>query len=132
MKQFYRHKRTSVFLLNYHFVWIPRRRRPVLKGKVRDRLDELLREKSKELSCDILALEILPDHLHLFVSAPPELSPLQIAHRLKGYSSKVLREEFPFLLKLPSMWTRSYFVSTAGNVSSEKIRRYIEEQAKQD
>lgn len=104
----------------------------MLVGKVRNRLNELLQEKSEELKCDILALEILPDHLHLFVSAPPELSPLQIAHRLKGYSSKVLREEFPFLLKLPSMWTRSYFVSTAGNVSSETIRRYIEEQAKQD
>ncbi len=132
MKQTYRHKRTSVFLINYHFVWIPRRRRPVLVGKVRSRLDELLREKSNELKCDILALEILSDHLHLFISAPPELAPLQIVHRLKGYSSRVLREEFPFLLKLPSMWTRSYFVSTAGNVSSEMIRRYIEEQTKQD
>ena len=132
MKQLYRHKNTCVFLLNYHFIWIPRRRRRVLKGDVKDRFEELLREKALELECEILALEIRPEHVHLFLSATPDLSPVQIVHRLKGYTAHVLRREFPVLMKLPSMWTRSYFVSTAGNVSSETIRRYIEEQAKQD
>jgi len=128
----YRHKTTAVFLINYHFVWIPRRRRKVLVGDIKKRLDVLIREKAAALGCEVLAFEIQPEHVHLFLSAPPDWAPFQIMHRLKGYSARILREEFPVLLKLPSMWTRSYFVSTAGKVSSETIRRYIEEQAKQD
>ena len=96
------------------------------------RLDMLLREKAAELDCEVLALEIMPEHLHLFLSATPKWSPGQIVHRQKGYSARILRREYPWLMRLPSMWTRSYFVSTAGNVSSETIRKYIEEQAKQD
>ena len=93
-------------------------------------MDGLIREKAKELGIEILALDIQPDHVHLFASCPPNLSPDQIMFRIKCYTAKVLRKEFPKLLKLPSMWTRSYFVSTAENVSSETIRRYIEQQSK--
>lgn len=100
-----------------------------MKGNVAQYLDRLLREKAIELDCEVLALEIQPEHVHLFLSAPPEWSPLQVMHRLKGYSARILRKEFPALMKLPSMWTRSYFVSTAGNVSSATIRRYIESQS---
>ena len=132
MARQYRHKTTSIFLLNYHFVWIPRRRRRVLKADVATRLRILLRKKLVELDCETLALEVQPDHVHLFLSATPDLSPRQIMHRLKGYSARALRAEFPALMRMPSMWTRSYFVSTAGNVSSQTIRRYIEKQAKQD
>jgi len=128
MSQNYRHKTTSVTLINYHFVWCPRRRRKVLTGDVEKRLLELIREVAQKLDCDVLAVEIMPDHVHLFLNGPPTLSPDQIMFRLKGYSSKVLREEFPYLLKLPSMWTRSYFCSTAGNVSSATIQKYIAEQ----
>lgn len=123
-----RHGRSTVSIINYHFVWIPSRRRKVLVGDVATRLETLLYEKTKELECNILALEIMPDHVHLFVSCPPTLAPYQMMFRLKGYTSKVLREEFPHLLKLPSLWTRSYFVGTAGNVSSERIKQYIAQQ----
>ena len=91
-------------------------------------MKELIKEKAKELGLEILAMEIMPDHIHLFVSAPPTISPHQIMFRIKGYTSRILREEFPYLKKLPSLWTRSYFVGSAGNVSSETIKRYIEEQ----
>ncbi len=131
MSQTHEHKRTSVFLLNYHFVWIPRRRRKVLTGNIKLRLEELLHQKAPELGLTILNLTIQPDHVHLFVSAPPGLAPDQIMFRLKGYTSLILRMEFPAILtKLPSLWTRSYFVSTAGNVSSATIQRYIESQSK--
>ena len=93
---------------------------------------EFLLEKAQDLDCEILALDIRPEHVHLFLSTTPELSPVRILHRLKGYTARVLRKEFPILMKMPSMWTRSYFVSTAGNVSAETIRQYIEEQARQD
>ena len=130
MTQELRHKTTSFSSLNYHFVWIPRRRRSVLRGPIAERLNVLIREKAQELSLSILAFEIQPDHVHLFVNAPPNLAPDQIMFRLKGYSSRMLRKEFPFLLRMPSMWTRSFFVSTAGNVSSETIKKYIEAQSK--
>lgn len=132
MKDKYRHTRTTVSLINYHFVWTPRRRRRVLMNGVDVRLKELLQEKAVELDCTILALEVMPDHVHLFISCPPAMAPDQLMFRLKGYSSRVLRKEYPFLLKMPSMWTRSYFVSTAGAVSSETIKRYIAEQKTRD
>lgn len=128
MSQAYRHKITSVSLVNYHFVWTPRRRRKVLVGSVEVRLKELIEETATKLECQILAIEVMPDHVHLFLSCPPNIAPDQIMFRIKGYSSRVLRQEYPHLLKMPSMWTRSYFVSTAGNVSSETIKKYIAEQ----
>lgn len=99
-------------------------------NKLAERLRELIQGKAKELGLQILALEIKPDHLHLFVSCPPQRSANQIAFRLKGYTSRILRQEFPFLMRMPSLWTRSYFVSTAGNVSSETIQRYIDAQSR--
>ena len=125
----YKHAYTSVYLLNYHFLWIPRRRRKVLTEKVKKSLKWLLLEKAKEIGLDILALEIMPDHVHLFVNAPPSLAPDQIMHRLKGYSSRRHRQTYTSLIRIPSMWTRIYFVSTAGNVSSQTIKRYIAQQS---
>ena len=99
-------------------------------NRLAERLKELIQSKTKELKAQVLALEIKPDHLHLFVSCPPQLSANQVAFRLKGYTSRILRREFPFLMRMPSLWTRSYFVSTAGNVSSETIQRYIDAQSR--
>ena len=130
MSQFYRHTKTTVSLINYHFIWIPRRRRKVLVGKVKQRVCELIYEKATQLDCKIVSLAIAPEHIHLFLNCSPALAPKQIMHRIKGYSSYVLRKEFPHLKKMPSMWTRSYFVSTAGNVSSETIEKYIAAQGK--
>jgi putative transposase len=112
----YKHKKSSVSLINYHFVWTPKRRRKVLVGDVESRLKDLIWETAANLDCEVLAIEVMPDHVHLFLSCPPNLAPDQIMFRMKGYSSRVLRQEFPHLLKMSSMWTRSYFVSTAGNV----------------
>lgn len=128
----YNHKKSSVFLINYHFVWTPKRRRKVLVGDVERRLKELIKETAANLDCSVLAIEVMPDHVHLFLSCPPSLAPDQAMFRIKGYSSRVLRQEFPHLLKMSSMWTRSYFVSTAGNVSSETIKKYIAQQKTRD
>lgn len=126
----YRHKNTSISLVNYHFVWCPRYRRKILTGEVDRRFRELLEEVRKELDLRILALEVMPDHVHLFVNAPPDLAPTEIVARIKGRSSHHMRREFPVIARMPSMWTRSYFVSTAGNVSSETIAQYIAMQKK--
>lgn len=76
----------------------------------------------------MLAIETDIDHVHVFVSAPPRFSPANIANILKGYSSRFLREKFPYLKKAcgkDSLWTSAYYVGTAGHVSAEVIKRYI-------
>ncbi|GEM46044.1 IS200/IS605 family transposase [Deinococcus cellulosilyticus] len=128
----YKHFNTSVYLLNYHFVFIPKRRRKVLVGPVETRLKELLTEKCAECKWDILALEVMPDHVHLFLSAKPDVAPNQIMHALKGYTSRVLRREYPHLNTLPALWTRSFFVSTAGVISSKMVEKYIASQKTRD
>ena len=125
----YEHSRNQVYLMNLHFVWCPKRRKKVLVGNVAERLREILEQVAKEKQVKILALEIQPDHLHLFVSISPQMVTHKLVKAFKGRSSNILRKEFPSLLKLPALWTNSYFVSTAGNVSSETIRKYIEAQA---
>ena len=126
----YQHRSGCVVLVKYHIIWIPRRRRKVLVGAVADRLEVLLKEKCEELGIAIERLAIQPDHLHLFLAAPPTLSISQIAFRLKGFTARRLRQEFPLLKRMPSMWTTSYFASTAGAVSQEVIQKYIEAQSK--
>lgn len=97
-------------------------------GDVEQRLKELIYELADKIEAKVIALEVMPDHVHLFLNAPPDIAPDQIMFRIKGASSRYLRAEFPHLKKMPSMWTRSYFCSTAGNVSSQTIERYIQEQ----
>ena len=117
--------------LKYHLIWVPRRRRPVLVGDVAERLKELLAEKAEELSCGIEHLAIKPDHLHLFINAPPSLAVSQLVYRFKGYTSRQLRQEFLHLRKMPSTWTTAYFaVSVGRGVSEATIQKYIEAQSR--
>ncbi len=130
MGQKYRYKHTSVSLVNYHFVWIVRRRKRVLTGSIKARLEILIDDIARNLDCEVLNLAIEPEHIHLFINCPPDIAPSQVMHRIKGASARYLRKEFPSLMKLPSMWTRAYFVSTAGNVASSTIQKYIDAQGK--
>jgi putative transposase len=109
----------------YHFVWIPKRRKKVLVGDVARRIKDIFFTLATENAWDILALEVAPDHIHLFISVKPTDAPHLVIKAFKGRSSYYLRKEYPELQKLPSLWTRSYFVSTAGNVSTEAIKKYI-------
>lgn len=128
MTRGYKHENTSVHLMMYHFIWIPKRRKKILFGKIRVRLIELINQKSKNLGCEVISLEVMPDHVHLFLRSNPQKSPNNVVGQIKGFTSRTMRKEFPELLKLPSLWTRSYWVSTAGNVSQAVIRKYIEAQ----
>jgi len=124
----YNHKRTSVTMINYHIVFCPKYRRQILVGRIKDRLEEIINDVAQENKWNIITKEIMPDHVHLFVSADTRSRPETVAKRFKGRSSRYLRKEFPELLKMPTLWTRSYFLSTAGNVSAETIKKYIEKQ----
>lgn len=124
---------TTVSLINYHFVFCPRYRRKIfLDSEVEKRFKEIVNEVCESLKIKVMALECDQDHTHMFLNSPPTLSPANIMARIKGVTSKELREEFPHLRHLQSLWTRSYFVSTAGNVSSETIKRYVGNQKKRN
>ena len=129
METNYRRTHTTVSLINYHFVFCPRYRRKIfLRNDVEIRFKQLVLEICEELDINMIALACDKDHTYMYLNAPPTLSPADIMAKIKGVTSKQLREEFPHLQHLPSLWTRSYFVSTAGNVSSETIKRYVEQQ----
>ncbi|MBO4495303.1 MAG: IS200/IS605 family transposase [Clostridiales bacterium] len=122
----YKHTKTTVSLLNYHFVFCPRYRRKIFSiDGVEERFKELTRIECEKRGIEILALECHVDHVHIFVSVLPTMSVPDIMKYIKGASSKELRKEFSKLQAMPSLWTRSYFVSTAGKVSSETIKRYV-------
>ena len=127
--------------INYHLVWIPKYRKIVLEGQVKESLKIILGEQCKELELEMLALEIMPDHLHLFVGAKPTHIPWLIVKQLKGVSAIRLREQFPDLVYLgyekhrkqfPHLWARGYYCGSAGHVSQDAVKRYILEQEGND
>ena len=129
MKDEYKRTNTTVSMLNYHFVFCPRYRRKIfLIDGLEDRFKESVLQICEQNQIEVLAMECHVDHVHLFLSSLPKYSPADIMRIVKGNTSRVLLSEFSDVLRSPTVWTRSYFVSTAGNVSSETIRRYVETQ----
>jgi putative transposase len=125
----YRKNAGCVYNLQYHFVWCPKYRKSVLVGPVEHALKQVLAEKAVALAIEIEALEVMPDHVQVFLSAPPTLAPQQIANQLKGTTSRLLRKQFRHLRsQLPTLWSRSYYVGAAGAVTEETVKRYIEQQ----
>ena len=120
---------SAVYNLGYHIIWCPKYRRKVLKDGVDVRLKELIHEKALFLDCEVQALEVMPDHVHLFIKTPPTLGVHFLIQQIKGYTAHQLRNEFPWLKsRLPNMWTRSYYVESVGCVSKEEIEKYIANQ----
>ena len=129
MKNEYKYTKTTVSLINYHFVFCPRYRRKIFNiPGIEDRFKELTIAECAKCGIEILALECHVDHVHIFVSVLPTMNIPNIMQRIKGCTSLQLREEFAQLRAMPSLWTRSYFVSTAGNVSSKTIKLYVNTQ----
>jgi putative transposase len=126
----YEHDNHNVHVIVYHLIFCPKRRQKILVGPIRERLQQITQEVATENKWKVIELAIQPDHVHLFIRSNPRIRPTDIARLIKGRSAHVLREEYPFLKRLPSLWTRSTFYSTAGKVSSETIRGYIERQSK--
>jgi putative transposase len=134
MPQEANHRPHSAYKINYHLVWIPRDRKKVLVGPVEARLKELLAEIAAQSSFEILAVEVMPNHVHLFVSATSKFAPAEIVRLFKGITSRKLKKEFEsrrqYWGKNATLWAEGYYVGTAGNVSAETIKRYIEESQK--
>ncbi|WP_238655400.1 IS200/IS605 family transposase [Paenibacillus piscarius] len=115
-------------LINYHFVSCPRYRRKLLVDQVEKQFKQIVMEICSEQDRQLLAMEVMPDHMHIFLNARPTDSPAELKAKLKGITSRRLREQCKHLNHLPSLWTRFYFVNTAGNISSETIKQYVEGQ----
>ena len=127
----WRTSKTTVYNVSYHLIWCPKYRREVLVGDIALRLKYLLVQKGSEINVDIEKMEVMPDHVHLFIKTTPVNSPHYIVQQLKGYTSRILRKEFKTLrTRIPTLWTRSYYVETIGHISEETIRRYIADQKK--
>ncbi|MBI4145229.1 IS200/IS605 family transposase [Candidatus Woesearchaeota archaeon] len=121
--------RNAVYQTAYHAVWIPKYRKRVLTEHVADRLRGVLHEIAQANGFEILALEIQPDHVHLFYSAPPAIAPSLAVQWFKGISARTLFCEFPHLSKILGkghLWAPSFYIGTAGQVSAATIKRYIE------
>nr|DAT13566.1 MAG TPA: transposase [Herelleviridae sp.] len=119
----------SVYNVVYHIIWCPKYRRAILVDGVAERLKTLLYEQASKFGWIIESMEVMPDHVHLFIKANPIDPIARIVAQLKGYTSHVLRAEFIHLKsKLPTLWTRSYYVETIGHISEDAIKRYIEDQ----
>ena len=119
----------AVYNCAYHFIWCPKYRRKVLVDGIDERLKELLLEKASEHSWIIENMEVMPDHVHIFIKATTNDDPVYIISQLKGYTSFTLRNEFKKLKsRLPTLWTRSYYCETIGHISESTIKKYIDEQ----
>ena len=121
----YQRDEHRVHLIVYHLVWTPKRRKAVLTGPVAAECQRLIEQKCAEQGWHIIELAIQPDHVHLFVRVWPSDAASEVVRQIKGFTSHELRGKYPQLRKLPSLWTRSYFASSTGNVSSETVKRYI-------
>jgi putative transposase len=130
MDEKYIHEQHSVHHILYHVIFCPKRRKKVLVGDVADRLKQIIEEVAQDNGWQIVDLAIQPDHVHLFIQANPYTLPTDIARLTKGRSSHDLRETFPHLMRMPSLWTRSTFYSTAGFVSQDTVSAYIERQSR--
>ena len=119
----------TVYNIGYHIVFCPKYRRKVLVDGIDVRLKEVFLEKAEELDVTIERMEVMPDHVHLFVKSKPTYAVHFVVNQLKGYSSVKLRKEYPKLKsRLPTLWTRSYFVESIGHISEDAVKKYIEEQ----
>lgn len=122
----------AVYNLGYHIIWCPKYRRKLLVASVKQMLSDLLYQKANEIGIIIETCEIMPDHVHLFVKASPVDSPHFIVQQLKGYTSRILRSEFQHLrTRVPTLWTRSYYIESVGHISEDTIKQYIEDQKNQ-
>jgi putative transposase len=129
MNSKYKSNNNITYSCKYHVVWCPKYRRKVLVNGVDTRLKEILNEVCLEFKAELIELEVMPEHVHILVECDPQFGIAKLIRYMKGRSSRLLRQEFPWLKsRLPTLWTNSYFVSTVGGAPLEVIKQYIENQ----
>ena len=127
----YRHSAHATFDLKYHVIWITKYRYKILRGRIAERVRDLIREVCQTRDVVIIRGAVSPDHIHVLLSAPPHLAPAKLVQYIKGRSSRKLQEEFPELRKRywgQHLWARGYFCASSGTVTDAMIKAYIEQQ----
>ena len=125
----FKSNRNIVFSCIYHVVWVTKYRKKYISGDIEKRLKEICLEVAEELEFEITEMECERDHIHLLVDIDPQLGIHKAVKRMKGKSSRILRQEFAILRqRLPTLWTNSYFVSSVGGAPISVIKQYIESQ----
>lgn len=125
----YKSENRLIYSCQYHIIFCPKYRRKVLDFKISQRLKELIYEKESDYGYKVIEIEVMPDHVHLLLDVNPKIGVYSVISKIKGYTSKILRNEFPSLkTKLPSLWTNSKFISTVGAVTLDVVKQYIENQ----
>lgn len=125
----YRHGSHTIFKIEYHFVWVTKYRYKVLEGDIGHRLVEFVRQTCEMFDIAIKKGVVSKDHVHIMISAPPNMAPSEIMRRIKGRSASKLFDEFPYLKKRywgRHLWARGYFCVTSGEVTQEMIENYLE------
>lgn len=124
------------YLIQYHIIWCPKFRFAVLSDDIETSLKDILIKISQRYNFQIIEMEVMPDHIHLFISVKPTIAPVDIIRTLKSISAIKLFKKYPklkqFYSKCGSLWSKGYFVSSVGQASSETIKKYIEAQKKKD
>lgn len=124
----YHKKEHITFSCQYHVIFCPKYRRKVLEPYA-DELKVIFNEVAEKYDFQILEMEVMPDHVHMIVDCNPRFGIMECVTKLKGISSRTLRDKYPDLVKkLPSLWTRSAFISSVGSVSLNTVKQYIEDQ----
>ena len=129
--QNYRKTSHTQFDIKYHLIWTTKYRKPVLTGKVGTRVRDLIREICTTHNIEILKGHVSKDHIHIFISSPPQISVSKIAQYLKGKTSRKILQEFPTLNKIfwgQHLWGRGYYAVSSGNITDELIMEYIQNQ----
>ena len=118
-----------VYSCQYHVIFCPKYRRPVLIDAVAARLKELVLAKQDEYGYTVLGIEVMPDHVHLLLDVDPRIGVASVVAKIKGSTSHELRALFPWLRRrLPTLWTRSKFISSMGAVTLDVVQAYIANQ----
>jgi putative transposase len=129
MSRDYQSNNHWTFRCKYHIVFCPKYRRKVLTAPIDERLKEIISSVAEETHSEILAMQIMPDHVHLLCQVDPQFGIATFVRLVKGRSSRLLRQEFPKLKsRLPTLWTNSVFCSTVGGAPLSIIKHYIEDQ----
>ena len=126
----------AVYELKYHLVWVPKYRAKILGGEINRYLKELFVQIAEEYGFHIITAEIMEDHVHLLIEAPPSNSPSEIVQTMKSISARELFKKFPKMKKLMwsgKIWNEGYFVRSIGDkVTADVIRKYIQYQKSED
>ena len=131
-----RRTKHAVYDLKYHLVWIPKYRKHIFSKEISEYLKEVFQQIAEEYGFEIDTMEVMEDHVHIFIEAPPRYSPAEVVQIMKSISAREVFKKFPKLRKqlwAGELWNDGYFVRSVGDkVTADIIRKYIEYQTHED